>query len=190
MLQKISEFDIESLNISNKNGATYLQSNYKPFELQLDWTTLGQYPLPAKMYLTEDSKSLNLTVPLERDSPAHVVLEAIDNNPPSQKGFSNRKYHKVVKAKEGNFFLRFKLYLDTALFDKDRNRISIASLHDFYRYLRDGKKVKIVFSFSKMWSMGTEYGFSLSVRRILLFDEIDEAKPEVKTQFFDTEEED
>ena len=47
-----------------------------------------------------------------------------------------------------------------------------------------------MFSFSKMWSMGTEYGFSLSARRILLFDEIGEAKPEARTQFFDTEEED
>jgi len=76
--------------------------------------------------------------------------------------------------KPNEFFLKFKLYPNTALFDKDKNRISITSLTDFHRYLREGKTIKIVFGFSKLWTMGQRYGFSLSVKRILLKYEIKE----------------
>ena len=48
MLYKISEFDLETLSISSSKDATYVQSNKQPFELQVDWITLGKYPLPSK----------------------------------------------------------------------------------------------------------------------------------------------
>ena len=48
MLYKLSDFDVDTLNVSNNKDATYLQSNKLPFELQTDWVTLGQYPLPSK----------------------------------------------------------------------------------------------------------------------------------------------
>jgi hypothetical protein len=62
MLYKMSDFDIDTLSVSNSKDATYLQSNKLPFELQTDWITLGQYPLPSKKYVTDDAKSINLTV--------------------------------------------------------------------------------------------------------------------------------
>jgi hypothetical protein len=83
--------------------------------------------------------------------------------------------------------LKFKLYLNTGLFDKEKNRIIITSLLDFHIYLREGTTIKIVFSFSKMWKMSNEYGFSLSVRRILLKDEVKEV-PEIDTSFLDDSE--
>ena len=45
------------------------------------------------------------------------------------------------------YYLKFKIYLNTGLFDRDKNRISITSLFDFYKYLREDTQIKIVFWF-------------------------------------------
>ena len=184
MLYKMSDFDIDTLSVSNTKDATYLQSNKLPFELQTDWITLGQYPLPSKKYVTDDAKSINLTVRTTKNDKHCVVLSAFDDNLSKLNTASIRKYHTLVSEKEGEYYLKFKLYLNTALFDKDKNRISITSLFDFYRYLREDTQIKIVFNFSKLWQMGREYGFSLSVQRILLKDEIKEV-PEKPMSFLD-----
>ena len=192
MLYKISEFDIEKLNISTSKDATYLQSDKEAFELQTDWVTLGQYPLPGKKFVAEDAKSLNLTVPISEEgyasnaalSLAITSWSALDSKLSSLKLLPNKNYHSLISEKESNRYLKFKLYLNTALFDKDKNRIGITSLFDFYRYFKEGKQIKIVFAFSKMWSMGKEYGFSMSVRRILLKDEVQETA-ETSVSFID-----
>ena len=60
-----------------------------------------------------------------------------------------------------------------------KNCIPITSLHDFYQYLKEDRKIRIVFAFSRMWKMANEYGFSLSARRIQLGDAVEgEAKNE------------
>ena len=64
MLQKISDFEVEKLSISNYKNSTYLQCDKQPFEIQTDWVTLGKYPLPSKKFITDDTKSVNLTVPI------------------------------------------------------------------------------------------------------------------------------
>jgi hypothetical protein len=48
LLYKLSEFDVDTLSVSNTKTATYLQSNKQAFELQTDWMTLGKYPLPPR----------------------------------------------------------------------------------------------------------------------------------------------
>jgi hypothetical protein len=88
----------------------------------------------------------------------------------------------LISEKDGQYYLKFKLYLNTGLFDKDKNSIGITSLFDFYQYLKEDTQVKIVFGFSKLWQMGKEYGFSLSVRRMLLKDQIKEV-PETTVCF-------
>ena len=188
MLCKISEFDVETLSVSNTKDATYLLSNKQPLELQTDWVTLGRYPLPAKKFVTDDSKSINLTTPIDRSDADYTVLSAIDDNLSQLSTAAYKKYHPLVSEKGGDHYLKFKLYLNTGLFDKDKNRISITSLFDFYKYLKEGTKLKMVFSFSKIWVMGKEYGFSMSVRRILLKDEVKEA-PEKTISFLDDDEE-
>ena len=185
MLYKLSEFDVETLSISNTKDATYLQSNKLPFELQVDWVTLAKYPLPSKKYITDDNKSISLTVPITRSDDTYKVISAIDDNLSKLNISQSKKYHPLVSEKEGECYLKFKLYLNTALFDKDKNRISITSLFDFYKYLKEDTTIKIVFNFSKLWQMGREYGFSMSVQRILLKDEIKEIQPEVKVSFLD-----
>jgi hypothetical protein len=97
----------------------------------------------------------------------------------------SKKYHPIVSEKEGEYYLKFKLYLNTLLFDKDKNAISITSLFDFYKYLKEDTQIKIVFGFSKIWQMGREYGFSLSVKRILLKDVVKEVPSEPKVSFLD-----
>jgi hypothetical protein len=187
MLYKISDFEIEKLNISNNKDATYLQSDKQPFELQTDWITLGQYPLPSKKFISDDSKSLNLTISTDKDDNNYIVLSAIDSNISKLKILSSKKYHPLISVKDGEYYLSFKLYPSTNLFDKHKNKINITSLLDFYKYFKQGTTIKIVFSFSKMWSMVKEYGFSLSIRRILLKDEIKEA-PANATSFLEDSE--
>ena len=109
-------------------------------------------------------------------------MSPVDDYLSKQNIVQNKKYHTLLSEKENEFYLKFKLYLDTGLFDKDKNRISITSLFDFYQYFKEDTKIKIVFSFSKMWKMGDSFGFSLSVRRILLQDEIKKA-PANKIEF-------
>jgi len=184
MLQKISEFNVETLSISNTKNATYLQSDNQAFELQTDWVTLGKYPLPAKKFITDDAKSMNLTIPINKDDDNYRILSAIDDNLSKLNISQNKKYHTLISEKDMQYYLKFKLYLNTGLFDKDKGRISITSLFDFYRYFREDTQIKIVFSFSKLWRMSNEYGFSMSVKRILLKDEIKEV-PEPKVSFLD-----
>jgi hypothetical protein len=80
LLCKLSEFDVDTLSVSNTKNATYLQSDKQAFELQTDWMTLGKYPLPAKRYVTDDAKSMNLTIPISKDDYYYKVMTAIDDN--------------------------------------------------------------------------------------------------------------
>ena len=188
MLYKISDFEIENMNISNSKDATYLQFDKQPFEIQTDWVTLGKYPLPSKKFISDDAKSLNLTAPTNKKYNNYMVLSAVDTNLSKLKILPNKNYHPLVSVKDGaNYFLKFKLYLNTGLFDKDKSRISITSLLDFYKYLKEDTTIKIIFSFSKMWAMGKEYGFSMSVKRILLKDEV-KLLPEPSLSFLEDSE--
>ena len=189
MLHRISEFEISKMSISNYKDASYLQSDKQPFEIQTEWITLGQYPLPSKKYITDESKSLNLTAPTNKDDNNFIVISAIDDNISKLKILSKKKYHTLVSSKDANYYLKFKLYLDTGLFDKSKNRISITSLLDFYKYLKQGTTIKIVFAPSKMWKMSDSFGFSLNIRRILLKDEVKE-EPQKELSFLEDTEED
>ena len=115
-------------------------------------------------------------------------MSAIEQNISKLKILSNKKYHTLISEKDNEYYLKFKLYNNTALFDKDKNKIDITSLLDFYKYLREGKTIKIVFGFSKLWSMGKEFGFSMSVKRILLKEEIKEIHDNTITFLEDSDE--
>ena len=102
---------------------------------------------------------------------------------------SKKKYQTLITEKDANHYLKLKLYLDTGLFDKNKNIISITSLLDFYKYLKQGTTIKIVFAPSKMWKMSDSFGFSLNIRRILLKDEVKE-EPQREISFLEETEED
>ena len=119
MLQKISEFEVEKLSISTSKNATDLQSDKQPFELQIDWITLGKYPLPPNKFLSDDTKSINLTIPTNKEDDNYIVLSAIEQNISKLKILSNKKYHTLISEKDNEYYLKFKLYNNTALFDKE-----------------------------------------------------------------------
>ena len=148
MLCKLSDFDVGTLTISNSKNATYLQANKESFELQTDWITLGKYALPSKKFVSDDAKSINLTVLISKYDDIYKMLSDINNYLSNLNLLPNENYHGLISEKENNYYLKFKIYLDTGLFDKD-SRISITSLFDFYRYLKEDTQIKIVFRFRK-----------------------------------------
>ena len=122
MLCRISDFEIEKLSLSKSKDATYLQADKQPFELQTGWLTLGKYPLPSKKFIENDTKWINATVPIKKNDDSYIFFTAIDNNLSRLKILSSGKYHYLVSQndKPNEFFLKFKLYPNTALFDKDK----------------------------------------------------------------------
>ena len=105
MLYRISEFEIENMNISNSKDATYLQFDKQPFEIQTVWITLGKYPLPSKKFISDDAKSLNLTAPTNTKDNNYMVLSAIDTNLSKLKILPNKNYHPLVSVKDrSNYF--------------------------------------------------------------------------------------
>ena len=118
-----------------------------------------------------------------------MVLTAIDHN--LSKAIVLPKKRNIILLflkKRTIIFLSSKFILILVYLIKNKNRISITSLIDFVKYLQEGSTIKIVFGFSKLWQMNSEYGFSLSVRRILLRDEVKEI-PEKTVNFLDESEE-
>ena len=106
MLYKNPEFDVETLSVSNSKDATYLQSNKLAFELQTDWVKVGKYPLPSKKYVTDDAKSMNLTIPISKDDDYYKVMTAIDDNLSKLSISQNKKYHSLTSEKDSNYYLR------------------------------------------------------------------------------------
>jgi hypothetical protein len=120
--------------------------------LQSEWLTLGRFPLPGKKFLSDDAKNMNLTIELEViGSVIYQKLNTIDEymkaNP-----VCDKNYHTLVRRDEEKqkVYLKFKVYLDTALFDKDKNRIPITSSGaTFINISEKIKKIRISIAFSK-----------------------------------------
>ena len=174
MLTKVTDFDVDTVSVwkssSSMTANYYIRSDKKPLELQTDWITLGKFPLPGYKYVTDDARNINLAKPA--DDVLCGKMNSIDEYIKRQ-SLSDKNYHDFIrksnKPEEDNAnHLKFKLYVDTAYVNK--NRIPITSLHDFYQHIKEGTKLRAVFTFSKMWKMSNEYGFSLSVNRIQLGD--------------------
>ena len=118
LLYKLSDFDVGTLSISNAKNATYLQSNKESFELQTDWITLGKYALPSNKFVSDDAKSINLTVLISKEDAIYRTLSDINDYLSNSSLIPNKNYHGLISEKEENYYLKFKIYLDTALFDK------------------------------------------------------------------------
>ena len=99
MLHRISEFEINKMSISTYKDATYLQSDKQPFEIQTEWITLGQYPLPSKKYITDEAKSLNLTAPTDNNDNNYILLSAIDESFRKLKYYQKRNTRITVRIR-------------------------------------------------------------------------------------------
>ena len=182
MLCKISDFEIEKLSLSKTKDATYLQADKQPFELQTDWLTLGKYPLPSKKFIENDTEWINITVPIKKNDDSYLLGHR--QQPLKVQDFIGKQKIPSSSVPEGKIFCAEVQALPQHRFIRQReNRLSITSLTDFHRYLGEGKSIKIVFGFSKLWTMCEQYGFSLSVKRILLKDAINEIPEETRNAF-------
>ena len=185
-LVKLSSVNVDSLNIGNAKDNTYIKIGKSPVELQSAWITLDKYPLPNKKYLDDNTKILNMTIPILSDSQEYNFFTMIDNFVGDKNLVSGKTLHKIIRTNdENNHYIKAKVYLDTALF-VGNERASITDIHDFYPFLKEGEKIRFVFGFSKMWKMGTNYGFNVSIKRIQVDETIESAKEEiVSTKFLD-----
>ena len=89
-------------------------------------------------------------------------------------------HHFIRHDGEENYSLKAKLYNDTSVFiNKDKQVVN--SIDDLYKYLKEGDRVRLVVNFSKMWVMGKEYGFSISVKRLQIIPSDKPVEEEAKT---------
>ena len=101
LLYKLSDFDVGTLSISNAKNATYLQANKESFELQTDWITLGKYALPSKKFVSDDAKSINLTV-LKGDT-IYKTLSDITNYLSNLSLIPNKNYHGLISERDASY---------------------------------------------------------------------------------------
>jgi hypothetical protein len=179
-LVKLNSVNVDSLNIGSSKDNTYIQIDKSIVELQSGWLTLDTYPLPSKKYLDDNTKILNMTIPIQSGSKEYNFFKMIDSFVDYKSLVNNKTLHKILKTNDvNNNYIKAKIYLNTGLY-VGTERKSIADLHDFYNYLKEGTKIRIVFGFSKMWKMGTNYGFNVSLKRIQLDETSEITEPEVK----------
>ena len=62
---------------------------------------------------------MNLTIPISKNVEYYKVLSAMDDNLSKLSTSQYTKYHSLVSEKDGMYYLKFKIYLNTGLFDKD-----------------------------------------------------------------------
>ena len=170
------------MNSGSSKDNTYIQIDKSIVELQSGWLTLDRYPLPNKKYLDDNTKILNMTIPILSDSQEYKFFTMIDNFVDDKNLVSGKTLHKIIKTNdENNHYIKAKIYLNTGLYI-GTERKSITDLHDFYNYLKEGTKIRIVFGFSKLWKMGTNYGFNVSIKRIQVDETIESTEEELNTQ--------
>ena len=166
VLQNIGSVDVKNVSVAKSKDNNYIQIGLNPAELQSEWLVLGKYPLPSEKYIADDTKSINLKIPIERESETFLFFDMLDNYLFSKHLMKGKTLHKFVKMEEGDkFYLKVKLYNDTGVFI-EKEKQEIHNLNDFRKYLTEGTKVRLVIGFTKQWIMGSQYGFSISVKRL------------------------
>lgn len=187
VLQKLSLVNTSDIDVCKVKDNTCIQVGGAPAEIQTDWVTLGKYPLPSKKYLEEDAKSVALTVPIEEDSDLYKFFRMLGDTVLTKTPMKGKMFHNFVGTRgEGEHHIKFKLYLNTTeVFLMKGGWRDTRALHDFYDYLTEGARVRIVFGFSKMWTMGNQYGFSVAVRRLQVEDDSIGKQGTSKTRFLE-----
>ena len=81
----------------------------------------------------------------------------------------NKKHNKFIKQKNGEYFLKVKLYIVSNIFIQgDTKPVPKESIMDFYNYLKEGTEMRFVFNIGKMYEINGEYGFPIYAYRIQL----------------------
>ena len=94
-------------------------------------------------YSDDNTKILNMTIPIQSDSNEYNFFKMIDSFVNYKDLVSNKTLHKILKTNDvNNNYIKAKIYLNTGLY-VGTERKSIADLHDFYNYLKEGAKNRI-----------------------------------------------
>ena len=136
--------------------------------IQTPWITLQQYPLTSKSFVKETDGSVALTLPVAEGSDVLNFFREADKFLTAKAPLlPNKTLHRTITEKDGKHFVKFKVYLNTALLvGKDEKRIN--TIYDFYNYLKENTDLRIIFSMSKLWTLNNTYGFSVRAEKIQL----------------------
>ena len=177
MVQMIDDVDTDLLTVRKSKDKQYLQLGMNKIRIQTPWITLQQYPLTGKSFVKETDGSVALTLPAAECSDMLHFFREVDKFLTANAPLPNKKLHRTVSEKDGKCFVKFKVYLNTALLvGKDEKRIN--TIYDFYNYLEEDRDIRIIFSMSKLWTLNDTYGFSVRAEKIQLKAE-QEQKPSV-----------
>jgi hypothetical protein len=94
-LVKLNSVNVDSLNIGSSKDNTYIQIDKSIVELQSGWLTLDKYPLPSKKYLDDNTKILNMTIPIQSDSKEYNFFKMIDSFVDYKSLVNNKTLHKI-----------------------------------------------------------------------------------------------
>ena len=167
-LQSISDMSC-SLNIVKNHNNTYIRDKLNSIEVQSKWITLQKFPLPNKKYIKELDSSITLTVPLVENDELYVFFKYLDDFVENKDLCPNKKHNKFIKQKNGEYFLKVKLYIVSNIFIQgDPKPVPKESIMDFYNYLKEGTEMRFVFNIGKMYEINGEYGFPIYAYRIQL----------------------
>jgi hypothetical protein len=67
-------------------------------------------------------------------------------------------------------YVKFKLYLSTVvLVGKEEKKVS--NIYDYYNYITEGQEIRIIFNMTKLWTLGSAYGFAVRAEKLQLKEE-------------------
>ena len=98
-LVKLNSVNVDSLNIGSSKDNIYIQVAKSTVELQSGWLTLDRFPLPNKKYLDDNTKILNMTIPILSDSQEYKFFTMIDNFVDDKNLVSGKTLHKIINNK-------------------------------------------------------------------------------------------
>ena len=164
---KLEDVQMDKLAVKKSKDNTYLQLGMDIPRIQTPWITLGRWSLPSKKFVKETDESVSLSIPVEKDSPVYNFFTAVDNFLISKHLVDMKILHTFVSKREEQHYVKFKIYKTTKIFVERENE-GFNTIYDLYDYLVEGRDIRLIFTFSKLWQLNNSYGFSCRVEQLQL----------------------
>ena len=170
MVIMVSDVDINQLSVKKSKDAQYLQLGTEKINIQTPWITLPKFPLTGRSFVKEADNCIGLTIPIAEGDELHKFFSEVDNFLEAKELMPKKTLHKLVSNKDGLLSVKFKLYLNTIVFvGKEEKKVS--NIYDYYNNLTEGRDVRIIFNFTKLWALNGAYGFAVRVEKLQLKEE-------------------
>ena len=167
MVIMVNDVDTSLLTVAKSKNNQYLQLGMNKIQIQTPWITLPRFPLTGKNFVKATDESVALNIPIAEDSDLYKFFTEVDNYLSGKMLMPNKTLHKLVSTKEGQHSVKFKLYLNTPVFVEKVEK-KLLNIYDFYEYLQEGREVRIIFNFTKLWTLNNTYGFSIRAEKLQL----------------------